>query len=274
MNKPQQQTLSVRISDTLRQRLERAKYLRASTTGARVSLSDVAKQLLESAREDRLELVNLLARPTDTLLQIRRKAEAQQLLSRAEWSVLAHFVQRGLEACSAKTPNPVCRDSLVAVLDAFLAVYELRTERASSSDALYVGHLPVECRPATGKRASRSEHATPDVVRRTVTETRRRLSDSTHYPSMRAPLLAGRNLSVLLEDEPLAGPEALNRAFARTGRFSGGSPRAATTSSRASRSGTDPRARIPNHSRRFRPSPSDTIRSHLFVETATISRCS
>jgi len=116
--KPQQHTLSVRISDTLRLRLERAKRLMVSTTGKRVSTSAIAKQLLESAREDCLEVVDLLAHPIDTLLQIRRKGDARQLLSRAEWSVLAHFVRHGIEAFSSRTPNPVSRDSLLAVLDA------------------------------------------------------------------------------------------------------------------------------------------------------------
>jgi hypothetical protein len=116
--KPQQHTLSVRISDTLRLRLERAKRLMVSTTGKRVSTSAIARQLLESAREDRLEVVDLLAHPIDTLLQIRRKGDARQLLSRAEWSVLAHFVRHGIEAFSSRTPNPVSRDSLLAVLDA------------------------------------------------------------------------------------------------------------------------------------------------------------
>jgi hypothetical protein len=116
--KPQQHTLSVRISDTLRLRLERAKRLMVSTTGKRVSTSAIAKQFLESAREDRLEVVDLLAHPIDTLLQIRRKGDARQLVSRAEWSVLAHFVRHGIEAFSSRTPNPVSRDSLLAVLDA------------------------------------------------------------------------------------------------------------------------------------------------------------
>jgi hypothetical protein len=91
--------------------------------------------------------VELLAHPTDTLLQIRRKGDARQLLSRAEWSVLAHFVRHGIEASSGLTPNPVSCDSLFAVLDAFLAVYALRTERTSERDAWYVGNLPLEGRP-------------------------------------------------------------------------------------------------------------------------------
>jgi hypothetical protein len=139
--KPQQQTRSVRISDTLRRRLERAKDLMESTTGKYVSTSAIAKQLLESAREDRLEMVDLLAHPTDTLLEIRRKGDAQHLLSRAEWQVLAHFVRHGVEARSSLTPNPVSRDSFLILLDAFLAVYDLRTEGTAQRDAWYVGNL-------------------------------------------------------------------------------------------------------------------------------------
>ena len=111
-DKPQQQTLSVRISESLRARLERARKL-ASKTGEAVSTSEIAKQLLESAREDRLEVVNLLTDPTEALLQIRRKGEAQHPLSQAEWTLLAHFVQEGVEAYSAKTPNAVSRESWV-----------------------------------------------------------------------------------------------------------------------------------------------------------------
>src|SRR5579859_6644157 len=119
-------TISLRISDALRARLERAKELMSSKTGQSVTTSDVAKQFLESAREDRLEVVDLLAQPTETLLQIRRKGEAQHVLSRAEWTILAYFVQQGLEAFSDRTPNPVSRESLIGVLDAFVAVLEDR----------------------------------------------------------------------------------------------------------------------------------------------------
>lgn len=210
---PQQHTLSVRINDTLRLRLERAKELMAARSGKPVSTSEVAKQLLESAREDRLEVVELLGRPTETLLQIRRKGEGHYPLSRAEWAMLAHFVQQGVEALSSKTPNPVSRDSLMAVLDAFLAVYDLRTEHASQWNAVYVGNLPSECRPARTKRAGRSDQPSSDVVRRTVRETRRRLSEWTTNATIGTPLLAGRNLSVLLEDDALADADALNRAL-------------------------------------------------------------
>src|SRR3989441_5196956 len=209
--KPTQgQTLSLRISDALFARLERAKQLMSSKKGDSVSTSEVAKQLLESAREDRFEVADLMAKPTDTLLEIRRKGEAQHILSRAEWILLAHFVQKGLEAYTERTPNPVSNESLIAVLDAFLAVYELRTDRTSTRDAYYVNNLPSECRPAKAKGADDSERVTSETVRRTVAETRKRLSD----PAVKwDTFLAGRNLLILLEDEKLPAADAVNRAL-------------------------------------------------------------
>src|SRR6266851_2934375 len=206
----QQQTLSLRISDALHKRLERAKELLSSKTGESVSTSEVAKQLLESAREDRFEVADLMEKPTEALLQIRRKGEAQHILSRAEWILLAHFVQKGLEAYTEITPNPVSNESIIAVLDAFLAAYELRAERTSLRDSYYVNNLPSECRPAKAKGADDSERATSETVRRTVAETRKRLSD----PAVKwDTFLAGRNLLILLEDEKLPAADAVNRAL-------------------------------------------------------------
>ena len=48
------------------------------------------------------------------------KGEAQHPLSQAEWTLLAVFVQEGVEAYSAKTPNAMSRESWAAILDAFL----------------------------------------------------------------------------------------------------------------------------------------------------------
>ena len=206
----QQQTISLRISEALRTRLERAKEILSSKTGESVSTSEVAKQILEAARGDRFEVAELMENPSEALLQIRKKGEAQHILSRAEWILLAHFVQRGLETYSDRTPNPVSSESLIAVLDAFLAVYELRTERASTRDPYYVSNLPSECRPAKAKGPEESEHATPDIVRRTVAETRKRLSDSAVKWDT---FLAARNLHVLLDDEKLPGVDAVNRAL-------------------------------------------------------------
>ena len=53
--KTQQQTLSIRISDALREFLERSKIVISNARGDLVSTSDVAKILLESAKDDRLD---------------------------------------------------------------------------------------------------------------------------------------------------------------------------------------------------------------------------
>lgn len=206
----QGQTVSLRITDALYARLERVRQLLSSKKGDSVSTSEAAKQLLESAREDRFEVADLMAEPTEALLQIRRKAEAQHILSRAEWILLAHFVQQGLEAYNDRTPNPVSAESLIGVLDAFLAVYDMRNERTSLRDSYYLDNLPSEGRPAKAKGGEDSDRAVPEMVRRTVAETRKRLNDSSAKWDT---FLAGRNLHILLEDEKLPGADSLNRAL-------------------------------------------------------------
>ena len=99
--KSQQQTLSIRVSEEVRSFLERARKQFSDTQGSNVSISDVAKVLLETAIEsrldDRLETTDLLANPTAALFGIRKKWEENQQLTRAEWIVLGHYVQSGCD---------------------------------------------------------------------------------------------------------------------------------------------------------------------------------
>jgi hypothetical protein len=88
---PQQPVISIRISEALRLRLETLRKIISLKSGQAVSTSEAAKQLLESARDDRLELVNLLSEPTDSLLRIRGKADSGLPLSQAEWTMVAHY---------------------------------------------------------------------------------------------------------------------------------------------------------------------------------------
>ena len=74
----QTQTLSLRISEVLRKRLEDIRKLTALRKGESVSTSEIAKQLLESAREERFEVVELLSKPTESLL-IGGKRVARQI---------------------------------------------------------------------------------------------------------------------------------------------------------------------------------------------------
>jgi hypothetical protein len=207
-DKPQQQTLSVRIDETLRRRLERARQLSAVKTGEPASTSEIAKRFLEAARDDRLEVVDLLADPTGSLLQMRRKGDAGLVLTRAEWTTLAYFVRAGTESVSAQTPHAVSRLSLVAVLDAFLAVYDLRTAPHASLDTFYLGNL-VAIDAQDGAHA-RGKPVTPQAVRRGAADVRRELED----PAVNSvPLLLGRNLYVLLDEDRVPGAEALTRAL-------------------------------------------------------------
>ena len=57
--KVQQQTLSIRVPESLRNYLERAKAVLSAHVNESVSTSDAAKFLLESARDDRLVVFQL-----------------------------------------------------------------------------------------------------------------------------------------------------------------------------------------------------------------------
>ena len=77
-DQPQTQTLSLRISEGLRKRLDHIRKLTSLRKGEEVSTSEIAKQLLESSPADRLEVADLLQEPTERLLRIRKKCEAEQ----------------------------------------------------------------------------------------------------------------------------------------------------------------------------------------------------
>src|SRR5579862_1284103 len=104
---PPQPVISIRVSEALRSRLERLKEMLSNKSGESVTTSEVAKQLLESAREDRLEVAELLANSTEALAAARRKAEAGMSLGRAEWIVLAYHVQKGVES---HVVDPISRE--------------------------------------------------------------------------------------------------------------------------------------------------------------------
>jgi hypothetical protein len=83
-------------------------------------------------------VVEFLANPAESLLEIRRKGQAGQLLSRAQWTALAYFVQQGSEAFAK---NPLSRESYIGILKAFDAMHELRA-KPSARDEYYLGNLP------------------------------------------------------------------------------------------------------------------------------------
>ncbi len=201
---PQQPVISIRVSEALRSRLERLKELLSERSGENVTTSEVAKQLLESARENRLEVAELLADATAALAGARRKADAGLSLSRAEWIVLAHYVQLGVENSIA---DPVSPETMKGILQAFLAAYHVRRGKKASRDAHYLSNLPIlnkQGQPVPGSETEGIE------VRTAVERLIRRLE----FPEAEKvwPQFAARNLYEFLEEESF-GVEAMNQAL-------------------------------------------------------------
>jgi hypothetical protein len=206
--KPQQQTLSIRISDALREFLERSRQVISGARGEAVSTSDVAKILLESAKDDRLdyrlEVADLQATATESLCAIRRKWGVKQPLSRAEWVFLAQYIQVAAESVS-ENPHMPPAESFAVLLEASLAVRRLRSGREAGLDRYYLGNLGNENWPALNER-----QFDPDRVPQVVGSWIERLRSGAN-PSK--PVFAGRNFYVALRDEELPDLVALNQAL-------------------------------------------------------------
>ena len=201
---PQQPVISIRISEALRSRLERLKEVLSKKSGENVTTSEVAKQLLESAREDRLEVAELLADATVALAAARHKAEAGVSLSRAEWIVVAYHVQQGIES---HIGSPVSRETMWGILEAFLAAYAVRRGKKSGRDTNYLANLPILNKE--GKQVFGAEAEEIDVL--TAVE---RLIRGLKAPDSDEvlPQFAARNLYEFLEEESF-GIEAMNQAL-------------------------------------------------------------
>lgn len=205
---PQQPVISIRISDALRLRLETLRKIISLKSGQTVSTSEAAKQLLESARDDRLELVNLLSEPTDALLRIRGKADSGLPLSQAEWTMVAHYCAVGAESFVNTAQGQISYESLAEILEAFLAAYAIaRRPKKSPLDSLYLRTLPGDKQVD----AKDIEDIGSDDVRRVVMRTIQMLRNPAQ--KRRKPILSVRNLYTLLDEEKFSNVEKLNGAL-------------------------------------------------------------
>jgi len=206
--KPQQQTLSIRITDTLRDFLERSRLVLSLGRGESVSTSDVAKILLESAKDDRLdsrlEVAELLLRPTESLSAIRIKWERKQPLSRAEWILIGQYIQTATEEVSEDPAMPAPA-AFVTLLEALLAVRGLRSDRGVGLDRYYLGNLGIPDGPALSER-----QFDPDLLPQVAIRLIESLRQSPPPPK---PAFAGRNLFVAVRDEVIEDVIALNRVL-------------------------------------------------------------
>jgi hypothetical protein len=205
---PQQPVISIRISEALRSRLETLRKIMYLKTGKTVSTSEAAKQLLESARDDRLELVDLLTEPTDSLLRIRGKADSGLSLSQAEWTIVAHYCAVGAESFMNTSQGQISYETLAEILEAFLAAYAIaRRPKKSMRDFLYLRTLPGDKQVD----AKEVEDIGSDDVRRVVNHTIQMLRNPAQ--KRRKPLLAVRNLYTLLDEEKFPNIEKLNEVL-------------------------------------------------------------
>src|SRR5271165_2984997 len=210
--KPQQQTLSIRISDGLREFLERSKHLISNGRGEVVSTSDVAKILLESAKEDRndfrLEAAELQRNVTESLWIIRRKWEQNLDISRPEWILIGQYIQIACEQVMEDTDAPSSKESLVTLLEALLAIRELRPGRGVGLDRYYLGNIGTmgEAAEMAWNDRKLDPEIVPSISRRWIEQLR-----NTSLPQR--PTFAGRNLAVALRDEELPDIVALNHAL-------------------------------------------------------------
>jgi hypothetical protein len=206
---PQQPVISIRISDELRARLETLKETMAAKSGESVSTSEAAKQLLESAKEERLEFVNLLSEPTDSLVKIRGKVDRKLPLSQAEWALVAYYSQQGAELFANTGQTDVSFESLAGILEAFLAVYGLVSkQRKRSPMAPYLlTNLPA----ARQTEAKHSGEIADDDVRRVVNRTIHMLKNATSETPR--PVHTTRLLYMILDNEKFLNIEKLNEAL-------------------------------------------------------------
>jgi len=204
---PQQPVISIRISDALRLRLETLRKIISLKNGQTVSTSEAAKQLLESARDDRLELVDLLSEPTDSLLRIRGKADSGLSLSQAEWTMVAHYCAVGAESFMNTAKGQISYETLAEILEAFLAAYAIaRRPKKSPLDFVYLMSLPGD-----KQVEAKAEDVGTDDVRRVVTRTIQMLRNPAQ--KRRKPILAVRNLYRLLDEEKFSNIEKLNEVL-------------------------------------------------------------
>jgi hypothetical protein len=139
------EVISLRLNQDRLGLLERYRRAFADELDREVSLSEAAFLALEdrAAGMDRTAArLELLKTPTDSLARIRKRWESQHTLLAVEWDLLAEYVRIGGDEERQRSPIPAVpsRESYLALLDAFEAVYAHRVEPSRHTWA-YFGNL-------------------------------------------------------------------------------------------------------------------------------------
>jgi hypothetical protein len=155
---PRHEVISIRLSEDRLKLLERYQKVLSDQLGREVSLGEAAFLVIEERGVglDRETVRHeMLSTPTSSLYRIRKKWESQHTLSTPEWDVLVHYVQIAAEEERQEPPLlwPAIpsRESYIALLDAFEAVYLNRKNPASKHAWYYFRNLGGQ---STDSRAS------------------------------------------------------------------------------------------------------------------------
>lgn len=185
--------LSIRIPVEMWELLDPARRQFSLPGSETLSISDVARLLLESgAQHPRLEhlaeIALLREQPTKALLRMRSKWEDDQEFSRSEWELLARYAEKGCNQHGFSSDSELpSRESFAQVLEAFLAVWSLRSGADPQLERFYRCHLTF----------SGSDRRTLAEVVQSIIVDLRELSGATR------PLDAARILTVALDQEHL-----------------------------------------------------------------------
>jgi hypothetical protein len=142
-NDPRRHILSLRISDRLRDRIEQLRKALSSQIGKDVSTAEAACYMLEEQdqkAEEQTEFIELLRAPTQSLALARKHWEVSRHLSRAEWRLLAEYIQKGCEHISIQPGTPTL-ESVLDLFHAFEAVYRYGIRPLSLHLPYYFGNL-------------------------------------------------------------------------------------------------------------------------------------
>ena len=204
---PRHEVISVRLTEDRLKLLERHRKLLSEQLGREVSLGEAAFLVIDerAAVLDRdTERQELLSNPTASLYRIRKKWESQHALALAEWDVLALYIQIGAEEETQEPPllwpTIPCRDSYLALLDSFEAVYLSRKDPASKHVSYYIRNLGGDT--ADGGTAGEKAEQKHDAVLRQIAARKQLLKP---FEKWERPGSVASCLLVVIRDEAVEG---------------------------------------------------------------------
>lgn len=147
-NAPRSEIISIRLNEERLETLERYQVQLSERLGRHLSMAEVVFHIIEGGADEvdrETARTELLRAPTSSLDRVRKLWQAEHTLPRAEWNLLAEYVQIGAEEERQFPPHQQpaipSRDSYLALIYAFEAVYQQRAKKDSRHVWAYFGNL-------------------------------------------------------------------------------------------------------------------------------------